>query len=227
MRLVDEQMALALVERGGTFAPLDRAVLLAAAISGVSAAEAADLPLDRRDRLLIDARIAAFGPQVALYASCPQCGEPGEAAFDLGGLPPASPQASVTAPLAGHTVGLRAPTSREVAEAVRDRRPERLAAACLEAGGPPVATDLGTVEAAVEQAFPLLDIRVALACGTCATATAVRFDIAAWLWREVEALARRAVDAVDRLARTYGWSEAEILQLTPGRRALYLAKVAP
>lgn len=226
MRALDESLALELLEHGNALAPLDRAVLLAASFSGMPAAQAAELPLDRRDRLLIDARIAAFGPRIAFFARCTHCGEAHEADFDLRGLPPAAIEADVPAQVAGRSLRLRPPTSSAVAAAARMGEPTGLLAACVsdapEAAG---ASFVAEVEAALARAFPLLDVRFELACCACARTFGTRFDIAAWLWGEVEAAARRAIDVVDRLARAYGWSEQAILGLSPVRRALYLSKV--
>lgn len=218
---LDETLALSLVDQGARSAPLDRAVLLAASLGGVAAREVADWPLDRRDRLLIDARIAAFGREIALFARCPACGEGNEAGFDLGALRDATAAEAVSVTLDGHAVALRAPTSRAVATAVLagDGAVLRRHCAGREA-------DAAAVEDALAAAFPLLDIRFDLACSACAAPIATRFDIVDWLWREIEALADRAIATVDRLARFYGWSEAEILALPPARRARYLAALA-
>jgi hypothetical protein len=219
---LDERLALALVERGGRLAPLDRAVLMAATFAGLSACEAEDLALDRRDRVLIEARMAAFGPSIDFFARCPHCGGGCEATFDLRALPTAVSEAAVQASIDGVPIQLRAPSSRAVAEATLADDPVILLGHCVDRA----CVALDAVEAALCEAFPLLDLRFNLACAACEGAIATRFDIGQWLWREVEALARLAIDAVDRLARAYGWSEAEILALSPARRSMYLARVA-
>jgi hypothetical protein len=43
--------------------------------------------------------------------------------------------------------------------------------------------------------------------------------------RDVDAHARKLVGEVDALARVYGWTEPQILALSPQRRATYLAMV--
>lgn len=226
MRKLDEALALALIEQGQSLAPLDRAVLLASSFSKMSIGEAADLPLDRRDRLLIDVRQASFGSQVEIFACCPHCNEGHEADFDLSALPDAVPARAVTALVAGQELCLKAPTSRAVAAAVTANDPGLLAAACIEAGEVAVSeARAAEIEAALEEAYPLLAIEFDLSCSACERSFGTRFDIVAWLWAEIEALAERALDAVDRIARAYGWSEAAILGLSPARRALYLARV--
>jgi hypothetical protein len=52
------------------------------------------------------------------------------------------------------------------------------------------------------------------------------FDIAAYLWQEVDARARRALRDTHTLARAYGWREADILAMSDFRRQQYLEMVA-
>ena len=47
----------------------------------------------------------------------------------------------------------------------------------------------------------------------------------ALLWEEIEVRAHVLLGEVHRLASAYGWSEAQILALSPARRASYLAMV--
>lgn len=227
MLALDEHVALGLIEQGSRLAALDRAVLLAATLGGVSGASAAAMPIDRRDRVLIDARLATFGRDIAFFARCPHCDEGNEADFDLAVLPEAAPAEGVVASVGGREVVLRAPNSATIARAVMNARPDLVIEDIVDADA---RSDdpawRGEVEDALAGAFPLLDVRFELTCGACESTFDVRFDIVAWLWREIETVASRAIDTVDRLARAYGWSEREILALSPARRGLYIAKLA-
>jgi hypothetical protein len=224
MRTLDESLALDLIERGARLLPLDRAVLLTWVLGEIEPSMAADLPLDRRDRYLLDARIATFGPHVELFARCTHCGEAHDADFDLTQLPGAV-EAPVEIIVAGRLVRLRAPSSRALADVALSGVPTALVDACVEDASAAGADVVAAIESALVRSFPLLDIRLELECSACARNFGVRFDIVAWLWRELEEMAVRAIDTVDRLARVYGWSEREILGLSATRRALYLAKV--
>ena len=42
------------------------------------------------------------------------------------------------------------------------------------------------------------------------------------LWQKVRAGAERVLLDIDMLARSYGWTEREVLRLSPLRRAAYL-----
>jgi ribosomal protein S27E len=59
-------------------------------------------------------------------------------------------------------------------------------------------------------------------CPNCGHDWATLFDIASFLWHELDAHCRRLIDDVHCIARAYGWTESEILGLTPLRRARYL-----
>lgn len=222
MARLDDLLALSLIEQGERAAPLDRAVLMAATFGDGEAALVADLALDRRDRMLIDARITAFGGEIAFFARCPHCAEGNEAGFDLTALPPAVTAETVAVEVAGRRIALRAPTSRAVAAAVLAGDPGLLHEHCAGAR----IESPGAVEAALAGAFPLLDVRFEMTCGACSTPFSARFDIAEWLWREIGALAERMIYTIHRLARAYGWSERDILALSPARRMRYLALLA-
>ena len=51
------------------------------------------------------------------------------------------------------------------------------------------------------------------------------FDVPAYLWEELDVRARRLLDEVHALARSYGWAEREILALSEVRRNAYLDRV--
>jgi hypothetical protein len=70
---------------------------------------------------------------------------------------------------------------------------------------------------------PAADIRIRLECPQCSRVLSVVFDIVAVLWTELGVYAKRLLRQVDVLARRYGWTESEILSLSPARRAFYLA----
>ena len=55
-------------------------------------------------------------------------------------------------------------------------------------------------------------------------------DVVAFVWNDVRDGAQRILRDVDLLARTYGWTEPDVLALSDDRRALYVAlasQVAP
>jgi hypothetical protein len=81
------------------------------------------------------------------------------------------------------------------------------------------------INQAMQQADPQAVIELNLNCPACTHRWAAIFDIASFLWREIDTWARRTLREVHRLARAYGWTEAEILALSGTRRRLYLELV--
>jgi len=211
--------------------------LLAAVRPGESLDRLARLPIGRRDAELLALRRRVFGAHVSSVAVCPACSERLELAFDLDDVAaPADPDASETYTVAaeGHTATFRLPTTADLAE-VRHDDLERVRLALLErcveraeAGGrrvpaarlpPPV---VSAVEERMERADPQADVTLELACPACGHGWEERFDAATFLWEELSAWARHLLCDVADLARAYGWSEAEILAMSPARRQAYL-----
>ena len=87
----------------------------------------------------------------------------------------------------------------------------------------------GEVVAAIvermEQADPQANVRLAHSCPACGHGWQAIFDIARFFWSEIEAWAHRILREVHILAAAYGWHEADILAMSPGRRQVYLGMV--
>jgi hypothetical protein len=228
MPTLDDQLAITLWEDAAHLAPVDRAVRALAAIEGIDPDSAADWPIDERDRALIHARCRTFGRQADFYVVCPSCGEALETRFDLEQLLSLRPEEAPVMHVSGAEHALRAPTSREVAEAARSGDDTLLARACV-AGirDDEVGPEPASVEASLEQAFPLLNVSVGFTCSACDTAFSRRFDAPSYLWTDIERLAQTLIGEVHRLASAYGWSERDILSMGRRRRAAYLARLAP
>jgi hypothetical protein len=230
-RTLEDSRLLDLWDRGRNRHPVDRGVLmLGAAFPGTPYEQLADLSVGARDAALLGLRRALFGGRLDAFVSCPQCDERLEFALDselLTGAPPAA-DASVQA----GDYRFRMPTSRDLAVAVGDREPDRvarkLAELCLlQADGdlpPPDWSEalLDDVEAGMSLADPQGDLQAAVTCAACGHAWSEPFDIAQFLWEEIEARAIRLLHDVDALARSYGWTEPEVLALGPARRAAYI-----
>jgi hypothetical protein len=214
---------LAVWERGQGASPGERALQLLAA-----AGQAEDVSVGERDARLLDARVRTFGPLLAAVADCPACGERLDvelSAGDLAGSAPPAP-AELAVEVGGRAVRVRVPTASDLAAvaAARDVESGRaeLLRRCLidrEAVGTRAAR---AIAAALAEADPGARIDVALACPTCLHEWEIPFDIVSFLWAEIDACARRLLGEVHALARAYGWREADVLALSPRRRAAYL-----
>ena len=64
-----------------------------------------------------------------------------------------------------------------------------------------------------------------MTCPACGRFWQAAFDIASYLWSELDALAQRLLGEVHTLARAYGWREADVLSMSPWRRQFYLEMV--
>jgi hypothetical protein len=67
------------------------------------------------------------------------------------------------------------------------------------------------------------DIELALSCPACGSGWEPAVDVGAFVWAEIESEGRRLLYEVDAIARMYGWSERDILDMPPVRRQRYLA----
>jgi len=213
---------------------VDRAlVLLAGAAPDV---EVAALPLAERDRRLLALRAGLLGDRLDCLAQCPACGATLE--FTLS----ASDTASRIAPLPpervsvdGWDIELRPLDSRDLAVAAcapdAAAAEGMLAARSIAAMHPPADLPMDSpppeaVRAAAAARTAEREskgvVELALECADCGAAWQAPLDIGAHVWAEAEAAAGRLLAEVASLAARYGWSEAEVLALSPARRRAYL-----
>jgi hypothetical protein len=83
----------------------------------------------------------------------------------------------------------------------------------------------GAVSAIVTQMAhcdPRANIELALECPACRHEWLALLNVVSFFWKEIEAWSRRTLAEVHALASAYGWTEAEILALSPWRRQVYL-----
>jgi hypothetical protein len=87
---------------------------------------------------------------------------------------------------------------------------------------PPV---LDALSQRMEALDPGASVSFAVTCPQCEARWLAPLDAGQLVWQKVQASAERLLFDVDALARAYGWSEAEVLGLSPLRRAAYLQMV--
>jgi hypothetical protein len=78
----------------------------------------------------------------------------------------------------------------------------------------------------MEALDPAASVSFALTCPQCATHWDARLDLGHLVWQKVQAAAERLLLDIDTLARTYGWTESEVIGLSPTRRAAYVQMAA-
>jgi hypothetical protein len=226
-------------ERAQACAPAERPVaLLAADDSDAAWSECGRMPLGRRDAELLALRERTFGPEMVCLADCPLCQAQVEFSVHAKELELAA--ADDITPLSltreGMTISFRLPNTADVAAATAERDPaaarRRLFARCLvsatRADGTEAAADdvpdelVRTAGERMTEADPQADLMFALRCPQCDGAWEAAFDVAAFFWQELHVWARRLLREVHELASAYGWSQGEILALSPARRHAYL-----
>ncbi|MEO8455609.1 MAG: hypothetical protein ABI454_10645 [Sphingomicrobium sp.] len=203
-------------------------------------ADAGRLPgLGDRNRELLAMRAALFGRNWLLRSDCPTCAAESEFPIDALGLAEALKRAPVdgsgggTVEWNGRVIVVRAPTADDLrsiaAQDDIEDAAQALLATCIppDMGAEPLSEeDIGLLERRIESLDPAAIVSFALACPACGHEWTSPLDVADALWTELKRAAERSFTDVDALARTYGWTEEQVIDLSPVRRAAYLQLVA-
>jgi hypothetical protein len=230
---ITEGELLAVWEAGLGRSTAVRGLALAGAACRRDPAELADLPLGRRDALLLDLRESCFGARLSSEATCPACGQRLELVLDVGELRVdggAEVDDTFAVEAGGATVSVRPPTSDDLLALGRGdaNARRRLIERCVYGtrDTPLGEAVLDAVAARLAELDPQADVVLALSCWSCGHEWQAPFDVAGYLWIEVDAYIRRLLYDVHSLASAYGWTEAEILAVSPVRRRFYLDEVS-
>lgn len=229
-------------EKGIDLPMYERALILLEAASGKSKDSVIALTIGQRDLKLLELRDALFGREVPCITACPACNERLELNLDSNELRVSCESDDVQAQqelkIDGLTLQYRLPNSADLALAASandgDSARNILLARCLIAayqGTCELAyaelplTALDALSNAMAVADPQSHLELALTCPACEQNWLAVFDIASYLWIEIQNWAMRTLREVYLLASAFGWSESEILALSPMRRQLYLQSV--
>lgn len=221
--------------------PAARTATLLAAFDGAAAPRG----IGAGNARLLQLHEALYGRLLQLRSRCPACGEAAEFSADcaalLAGHDDYEERGDESCHFSrdGYRLSYRLPEQADLAAAAESARDSndfarRLAARCIAA----VNADQRAVEpsalpaellaelsALMETADPLATLSFGLACPACSQPWQAGFDIGDALWRALRASAESLLLDIDALARAYGWTEAEVLALSPTRRAAYLQLV--
>jgi hypothetical protein len=168
-----------------------------------------------------------------LKSLCPACGAACEFEADIVVLAEELEGRGTTATSRfewkGHKLEVRAPTVEDLVAAAAQvdaaSAAKTILARCL-SGNLDLAcvgeADINELGRRVESLDPAAAVGFDLVCPACAHEWAAMVDIGEALWAEVRNLAERTLIEIDVLARTYGWTEEEVMRLSPTRRAAYL-----
>jgi hypothetical protein len=218
----------------------ERALLLhALARPALDTSRLLNTPVGSRDADLLTLRAVLFGELAQVRLRCAGCAEELEFALDLrqlltGDGPAGDAAGPIEVVLGEWTVRFRLPTPADLLavgqSASADARSllmERCVVTVTRDAQSAIAADLpaGVQEKlaeAVAQADPDADLRLDAPCPACGQHTSAVVDAASFLWAELDAWARGTLVEVHLLASTYGWTEPEVLALSPRRRRHYL-----
>jgi hypothetical protein len=244
MRALSAAELLDVWEHGQARSPVDRALLLlAAACPELDAGDLAELSIGQRDAELLRLREWIFGPSVVSLATCSQCGERLELAFQVADVlapSPARDEQLTSLSVGPYDVRFRLPNSRDLTAAAASGDVEEgrrlLVERCVlsarrddddEPAGDLPAEVVAVLAEQMAQADPQGDVQLAMACPACGHEWQAAFDIVSFFWSEIHAWARRVLHEVHALASAYGWREADVLAMSPSRRQAYLELVGP
>lgn len=226
-----EQQILALWERGAGLGRWARDEALLATVGAMPQT------LGARNAMLLALRGTLFDRAWPLRSRCPGCGADCEFEVDCVALAEelsaGSPATrSVALEWAGQPIELRAPTVLDM-QAVGETRDaghaaRTLLARCMSGGLPLDALDdeaVDALDAHLERLDPGAVVSFALQCPSCHRDWSATVDVGEAVWAELRRAAERSLIEVDALARAYGWTEGDVLRLSPMRRAAYLQLV--
>lgn len=189
-----------------------------------------------RNAALVALRAQLFGAKWQLRSECPACGESCEFGVDAYAL---AEQLAASLPdparthqltVDGSSVSFRLPLAEDLRACARCADTDSAALALLERCliDAPMDALPDEARAAISTRMQELDpaalvsFEVRCPAPACAQSWSAALEVGASLHAEIKAAAERALLEVDALARAYGWSEAEVLALSPARRAAYL-----
>jgi hypothetical protein len=231
-------------EGGAAEPPYRRALrLLRAACPETDPEALARVGVGRRDEMLLRLRRLLFGPRLVCVAECPACDDRIELDVTIDVLLAAAPgdeAAEHAFRQGGLTIAFRQPTTVDLealAAAGRDADGrEFLLWRCIVAahdGESPLSLEelspaaLASLEEEMAARAALADAYLGAHCQSCGHRWEAAFDAGEFLWAELDAWARRLLNEVHQLASAYGWSEDDVLRLSPLRRQAYLQMARP
>ncbi len=219
--------------------PIDQALLLLRYAHPEESFDAlCEWTVGRRDAQLLELRRHIIGDRIEGYAECPTCRNGLEFELSCSALlASAAPSEDTWTRVEqdGRSLELRGPNSRDLALAITAADPEQarrmILSRCVRgAAGEaemPVWTEVNQAALAgrLGEVDPLAEVLIDLRCELCGQQWQALFDIVTFFWNELHVRSRRLLQEVDLLARTYGWTEGEVLGMSEQRRGLYVEMV--
>jgi hypothetical protein len=187
-----------------------------------------------RDRLVAGLYAAAFGDQIESRADCATCAQQFEFGFSLSGLlaeldrraREALERYEPIGPIGDHLYDLgggirfRLPTVADERALASDSSSRALLARCVQTAAGPIPTE--AVETAMEALAPVLSLPLPARCALCSHEQQIDFDLLDFFLAALRRERPLFVREVHTLAGAYGWSYAEIVDLSRSERRAYV-----
>jgi hypothetical protein len=236
MQTLSPAMILDAWERGSSLQPVNRALLILECCCPEHTKDTLlDLSIGQRDALLFRVYRQAFGDALEAYTECPACGERLQFSLSCSQFlnDDAAAHVSEIIEVGGVQFSLRAPTTRDALLAASSATVEAAKAVFLSRCAVPATDFEGSidtlpehVQSAIAAHIAVLDphaeMMTSLVCPSCGQKWDGIVEIVRFLWAEIRGRARRLLQAIDALARAYGWREADVLALSDTRRSIYV-----
>lgn len=245
MRALTASEQLRVWERGRRKTPAWRALLLlAAAMPEISLAELEQMSIGQRDTRLLILRELMFGSRIEGVVACPQCKERLELMFDVSEIRTSDaefqPGATHLLESDGYKIRFRPPNSTDL-EAIAtcqnaDSAHDQLLVRCafeikrgrsksdVSAARLPSKV-VGALVKKMAEVDPQANVQLSLTCPECRNIWSADFDIATFLWSEIDDWSQRIFREIHIIASVYGWSESDILEMSAERRRFYLEMI--
>ena len=205
--------------------------------------ELVSITIGERDRRLLALRERIFGQDIYSTTTCPECHERVEFELDTATL---RTKASTTEHdkdsfllnCDDYSINFRLLTSLDLAAiagcANEASARELLLKQCVldvHKNGTTIGLhdisdqEILKLQEKINELDPQAEILLDLKCPGCGIEYQMLFDIATFLWEEIDKKAMRLLEEVHILASSYKWSEKEILSLSPERRRFYIERI--
>jgi hypothetical protein len=226
-------------EQGLRLPPVYRALLLLSSAYSETQEQLAQLSIGERNQRLLLLRQKLFGATAEAVVACPMCSESLEFTLPLSNFigsnltGEASNNAESSSFRSGsYAMNFRLLNSLDLLalSQLTDSR-EVLLGRCL-SGVQRKGKSIGTKDLPenviaelgkeMAKADPGAVTELKLECPACNHTWTSIFDIASFLWRELDHWAKHMLLAIHRLASAYGWREEDILKMSAWRRQVYL-----
>lgn len=223
MRALIGELLLLAWDKGITGHGLDRPLtMLSIAMPEMPREHLAELPIAKRNMLLLQLRALTFGRVLKAYATCSGCATPLEFSVSVDAL---LARADELAAQSNSSARLRPVNSCDLLSILSARNPEDAEDLLLHRCLIPGTLD-SVASVALRKEFEAVnasaEIVFTLECAACSRRETADLDIARFLWAEVCRAAARLLAEVHTLASQYGWSEDAIAAMSPHRRSAYM-----